>query len=236
MPASRDGRRRERPEPEQTVKEQLRVVLADDHPVFRGGLKALLATDAEVEIVGEAATGAEAVELVAREQPDVVVMDLHMPDLDGVAATRQIVQTSPHAAVLVLTMFDDDDSVFAAMRAGARGYLLKGANQADVLRAVHLVGVGGAMFGPAIAQRVVEYLARPRASAAAVAFPELTDREHEVLDLLASGHSNATIAVRLHISDKTVRNHVSNIFTKLAVADRAHAIVRAREAGLGGAE
>ena len=218
------------------MNEPLRVVLADDHPVFRGGLKALLATDPEVEIVGEAATGADAVDLAAREQPDVVVMDLHMPDLDGVAATRQIVQTSPHVAVLVLTMFDDDDSVFAAMRAGARGYLLKGANQAEVLRAVHLVGGGGAMFGPAIAQRVVEYLARPRASGTPVAFPQLTDREHEVLDLLASGHSNATIAARLRISDKTVRNHVSNIFTKLAVADRAHAIVRAREAGLGSGE
>jgi DNA-binding NarL/FixJ family response regulator len=174
------------------------------------------------------------VELAEAAQPDVVVMDLHMPGLDGVAATREIVRVSPHVAVLVLTMFDDDDSVFAAMRAGARGYVLKGANQADVVRAVHLVGAGGAMFGPAVAQRVIEFFARPRPATTPIAFPELTDREHEVLDLLAAGHSNSTIASRLRISDKTVRNHVSNIFTKLAVADRAQAIVRAREAGLGG--
>lgn len=174
------------------------------------------------------------VALAEAAQADVVVMDLHMPDLDGVAGTREIVHTSPHVNVLVLTMFDDDDSVFAAMRAGARGYLLKGANQAHVVRAVHLVGAGGAMFGPAIAQRVIEFFSRPRPAAAPLAFPELTDREDEVLDLLAGGHPNFTAAIRLHVSDKTVCNHVSNIFTKLAVADRAQAIVRAREAGLGG--
>ncbi len=216
------------------MSEQLRVVIADDHPVFRGGLRALLGTDPDLEVVGEASTGTEAVELAEAAQPDVVVMDLHMPGLDGVAATREIVHVSPHVAVLVLTMFDDDDSVFAAMRAGARGYVLKGANQADVVRAVHLVGAGGAMFGPAVAQRVIEFFARPRPATTPIAFPELTDREHEVLDLLAAGHPNSTIASRLRISDKTVRNHVSNIFTKLAVADRAQAIVRAREAGLGG--
>jgi DNA-binding NarL/FixJ family response regulator len=216
------------------VSEKLHVVIADDHPVFRGGLRALLGTDPDLEVVGEASTGTEAVELAEAVQPDVVVMDLHMPGLDGVAATREIVRVSPHVAVLVLTMFDDDDSVFAAMRAGARGYVLKGANQADVVRAVHLVGAGGAMFGPAVAQRVIEFFARPRPATTPIAFPELTDREHEVLDLLAAGHSNSTIASRLRISDKTVRNHVSNIFTKLAVADRAQAIVRAREAGLGG--
>jgi DNA-binding NarL/FixJ family response regulator len=211
----------------------LRVVIADDHPVFRGGLRALLGIDDGIDVVGEASTGVEAVALAEQQQPDVVVMDLHMPDLDGVDATRQIIQTSPHVAVLVLTMFDDDDSVFAAMRAGARGYLLKGANQADVVRAVHLVGGGGAMFGPAVAQRVIEFFSRPRPAGTALAFPQLTDREHEVLDLLAQGLPNSAIASRLRISDKTVRNHVSNIFTKLAVADRAQAIVRAREAGLG---
>ncbi len=216
------------------MSDKLRVVIADDHPVFRGGLRALLRTDPDLEVVGEANTGTEAVELAEAAQPDVVVMDLHMPGLDGVAATREIVRVSPHVAVLVLTMFDDDDSVFAAMRAGARGYVLKGANQADVVRAVHLVGAGGAMFGPAVAQRVIEFFARPRPATTPIAFPELTDREHEVLDLLAAGHPNSTIASRLRISDKTVRNHVSNIFTKLAVADRAQAIVRAREAGLGG--
>jgi len=215
------------------MSEPLRVIVVDDHPVFRDGLRALLATEVDLEVVGVAGTGAEAVALVEDEQPDVVVMDLHMPDLDGVSATRQIVHTSPHVAVLVLTMFDDDDSVFAAMRAGARGYLLKGANQADVIRAVQSVGAGGATFGPAVAQRIIEFFARPRPATAPLAFPQLTDREHEVLDLLAAGHPNSTIAARLRISDKTVRNHVSNIFTKLAVVDRARAIIRAREAGLG---
>lgn len=215
------------------MNELLDVVIADDHPVFRDGLRALLATDPGIRVAGEASTGEGVIALVDQVQPDVVLMDLHMPGGDGVAATRQIVRASPHVAVLVLTMFDDDDSVFAAMRAGARGYLLKGANQADVLRAIHLVAAGGAMFGPAVAQRVIEFFARPR-SGTPVAFPQLTDREHEILDLLAQGHPNATIAVRLRISDKTVRNHVSNIFAKLAVADRAQAIVRAREAGLGG--
>lgn len=211
----------------------LDVVIADDHPVFRDGLRALLSTDPAIRLVGEASTGAGAIALVSEVCPHVVLMDLHMPDGDGVTATREIARASPHVAVLVLTMFDDDDSVFAAMRAGARGYLLKGSNQADVLRAVHLAGAGGATFGPAVAQRVIEFFARPRRGTPA-AFPQLTDREHEILDLIAQGHPNGTIAIRLQISEKTVRNHVSNIFAKLAVADRAQAIIRAREAGLGG--
>jgi DNA-binding NarL/FixJ family response regulator len=155
-----------------------------------------------------------------------------MPVRDGVEATREIVRSSPHVAVLVLTMFDDDDSVFAAMRAGARGYLLKGANQADILRAVHAVGTGGAVFGPDVAQRVLDFFAHAQTRQQA-AFPQLTDREREVLDLLARGLPNGRIAGRLSISEKTVRNHVSNIFTKLAVADRAQAVIRAREGGLG---
>lgn len=216
--------------------DRLRVLIADDHPVFRGGLRALLAAEDGFEVVGEAGTGAEAVRLALELQPDLVVMDLRMPDMDGVAATRQIVHDSPHIGVLVLTMFEDDDSVFAAMRAGARGYLVKGSNQADVVHAIALVGSGGAMFGPAIAQRVVQFFARPRPSQPALVFPELTDREHEVLALIAEGRANAAIASRLGISEKTVRNHVSNIFAKLAVADRAQAIVRARQAGLGGGE
>jgi DNA-binding NarL/FixJ family response regulator len=188
-----------------------------------------------VKLVGEAATGTQAVQLARDLKPDVVLMDLHMPDLDGVAATAQITRKSPGVAVLVFTMFDDDDSVFAAMRAGARGYLLKGTNQAEIVRSVHLVGSGGALFGPAVAERVIEFFARPRPAGVSVAFPQLTDREHEILDLVAQGRSNSIIASRLRISDKTVRNHVSSIFTKLAVADRAQAIVRARTAGMGGA-
>jgi DNA-binding NarL/FixJ family response regulator len=208
------------------------VLIADDHPVFRSGLRALLGTDPAIAVVGEATTGAEVVAVAARERPDVVLMDLNMPELDGVVATGTIVQADPDVAVLVLTMFDDDDSVFAAMRAGARGYLLKGTNQADIVRAVHAVAAGGAMFGPAVAQRVLEFFAGGSAHPAAT-FPQLSDREREVLDLLAQGDSNGRIASRLSISEKTVRNHVSNIFAKLAVADRAQAIVRAREAGLG---
>jgi DNA-binding NarL/FixJ family response regulator len=214
--------------------EALRVLIVDDHPVFRDGLRASLSIEDDVEVVGEASTGIDAVRLTRDLQPDIVVMDLRMPDLDGVEATRQIVHESPHIAVLVLTMFDDDDSVFAAMRAGARGYLLKGSNQAEVLRAIHLVGSGGALFGPAVARLVIEYFSRRRSRNGALGFPELTEREREILDLVAEGRSNATIALRLGITDKTVRNHVSNIFAKLAVVDRAQAIVRAREAGFGG--
>lgn len=214
--------------------EPLRVVVADDHPVFLDGLRALLDTDPGIDVVGTATTGTEAITRVEELQPDVAVMDLHMPELDGIASTRIITHTSPHVAVLVLTMFDDDDSLFAAMRAGASGYLLKGTDQGDILRSIHLVGSGGAMFGPAIAERVIEYFSRPRPGAHLMAFPQLTQREHEVLDLVAQGVANPAIATRLGISDKTVRNHLSNIFTKLAVADRSQAIVTAREAGLGG--
>ena len=213
--------------------ERIRVLIADDHPVFRGGLRTLLSALGESEVVGEASTGTEAVTAAEALQPDVVVMDLHMPELNGIEATRQIVAQSPHIGVLVLTMFEDDDSVFAAMRAGAKGYLLKGADQDDIVRAIAAVGSGEAIFGPDIAKRVIEYVTVPRATHAAQAFPELTEREREVLGLIADGRSNAAIASNLSLSPKTVRNHVSSIFTKLHVADRAQAIVRAREAGLG---
>lgn len=212
------------------MSDNLAVVVADDHHIFRDGLRALLETEPGLAVVGEATTGRQAVDLATTLLPDVVVMDLHMPDLDGVSATREILRLSPNIAVLVLTMFDDDDSVFAAMRAGARGYLLKGAHQSEVVRAVHTVGSGGAVFGPEVAQRIVQYFEKPQISKA---FPQLTDREVEILDLLARGISNSGIASRLVIAEKTVRNHVSNIFTKLAVADRAQAIIRAREAGMG---
>lgn len=212
--------------------DQTRVLVADDHPLFLDGMRTLLRSLPDVRLVAEATNGAEAVALVAEHQPDVVLMDLHMPDLNGIEATRQIVQAHPHIGVLVLTMFEDDDSLFAAMRAGARGYLLKGAMQEEIVRAIEAVAGGEAIFGPSIAKRVIEYFARP-ARTRAPAFPSLTDREHEVLDLIAGGHSNQSIARRLVLSDKTVRNYVSNIFAKLQVADRAEAIVRAREAGLG---
>jgi len=213
------------------VSDKIRILLADDHPLFRDGLKALLGSVADAEVVGEAATGVQVVELVLELQPDVVVMDLHMPELNGIEATRRIVEASPHVGVLVLTMVEDDDAVFAAMRAGARGYLVKGSSQAEILSAIRAVGAGEAVFGPAIARRLIEYFSS--ASVSPQAFPELTHREREVLELIAQGQSNTAIARELTISQKTVRNHVSNVFTKLQVVDRAQAIVKAREAGIG---
>jgi DNA-binding NarL/FixJ family response regulator len=215
------------------VVEQLRVVVADDHPIFRDGLRMLLSSIPEFDVVGEAASGAEVVELAASLQPDVIVMDLHMPEMNGIEATRRAVSASPHVAVLVLTMYEDNDSVFAAMRAGAKGYLLKGADQAEIVRAIQAVASGEAIFGPAIAERVIRYFSASRVADPALPFPELTEREREVLGLIAQGQSNQAIAQRLVLSPKTVRNHVSNIFANLQVADRAEAIVRAREAGIG---
>jgi DNA-binding NarL/FixJ family response regulator len=213
--------------------EPIGVLLADDHPLYRRGLRQLLETVDGVTVVGEVEDGAAAVEAAKDLQPDVVVMDLNMPGMDGVEATRRVVSASPHIGVLVVTMHDDDDSVFAAMRAGARGYLLKGADAAEIARAVQAVAGGEAIFGPSVARRVLDWFAAPRPAAVTAVFPELTEREHEVLDLIAAGRNNPDIAATLVLSPKTVRNHVSNIFTKLQVADRAEAIVRAREAGLG---
>lgn len=212
----------------------IRLLVADDHPAFRRGLELMLADVDDIEIVGEAQTGLQAVELAAELSPDVILMDLRMPGLDGIEATRRVTRESAAPAVLVLTMFEDDDSVFAAMRAGARGYLLKGADQDEIVRAVRAVAAGEAIFGPEIARRVITHFARGT-GAAAVAFPALTEREREVLDLVAAGKGNATIAHELMISLKTVRNHVSNIFTKLQVSDRSAAVIKARRAGLGGA-
>lgn len=214
--------------------EPIRIVIADDHPVFRDGLRALLGTVEDCELVGETSTGEGAIAAAMELQPDVVLMDIRMPGLDGIEATRQIVHTSPHIAVLVLTMFEDDESVFSAMRSGARGYLLKGADQTEILRAIRAVASGEAIFGPSIARRLMDYFAAPRTDLPAQAFAGLTEREQEVLELIARGFANPAIAGRLFLSPKTVRNHVSNIFSKLQVADRAQAIVRAREAGLGG--
>ena len=211
----------------------VRILVADDHPLYRRGLAALLAGHDGWEVVGEESDGVGAVTAAHAEQPDVVVMDLRMPGLDGIEATRRIVSTAPHVAVLVLTMHDDDGSVFSAMRAGARGYLLKGADQAEIVRAVAAVAGGEAIFGAAVAARILEFFAEDRPRATEVVFPQLTAREHEVLDLIAAGRNNSDLARILVLSPKTVRNHVSNIFTKLQVADRAQAIVLARDAGLG---
>jgi DNA-binding NarL/FixJ family response regulator len=214
------------------IDEPIRVLIADDHTSFRSGLVALLRTQHGLFVAGEAATGDEAVEQALELQPDVVVMDLNMPGLDGISATRAIVDTSPHIAVLVLTMADDDVALFDAIRAGARGYLLKGADRGELARAIRAVASGEAIFGPDVARRLMTFFADTRRTTAA--FPELSDREREVLELVARGLSNQAIVDRLGISPKTVRNHVSNIFSKLRVRDRAEAIVRAREAGMGG--
>ena len=214
--------------------EPIRILIADDHPHFRDGLRALLLSASDVEVVGEARDGGETITLAARLQPDVILMDLNMPGTGGIEATRRILHTSPHISVLVISMYEDDDSVFAALKAGARGYLLKGALKAEILRAIRSVTSGEAIFGPAIARRLMQYFSAPRPdNTAAEAFPELTDRERQILELIARHETNPEIARRLHLSQKTVRNHVSNIFTKLQVSDRAQAIVRAREAGLG---
>lgn len=210
--------------------ERMRILIADDHTLFRDGLKALLTSLPDTEVVGEAASGAQAISQAEKLQPDVVLMDIQMAGVNGIEATRQIVQTSPHIGVIIVTMFEDDDSVFAAMRAGARGYVLKGADQEEMLRVIRAVAQGEALFGAPIAQRLMNFFAAPRP---AQAFPELTEREREVLNLLAQGYTNAEIARDLVLSVKTVRNHVSNIFNKLQVADRAQAIIRARDAGLG---
>lgn len=213
--------------------EPLRVLVADDHPMFRDGLRALLASTPDAELVGEAISGEEAVSLAADLQPDVILMDVQMPGMDGIEATRRVVQDSPHVRVLVVTMFEDDATVFKAMRAGARGYLLKGANYKEMLRAIVAVGNGEAIFSPKLAVRLMDYFTGIRPAVRPQVFPELSDREREILDLIAQGHKNLEIAKRLYLSPKTVRNHVSNIFTKLQVSDRAQAIIRAREAGLG---
>jgi DNA-binding NarL/FixJ family response regulator len=212
--------------------ESLRVLVVDDHEEFRHSLESLLGAMDAVEVVGRAGDGRRAVELALDLQPDVVVMDLHMPHLNGVEATARIVQSSPHIAVLVLTMMEDDDSVFAAVRAGARGSLLKGARRAEIRRAIEAVGANEVIFGPGVAERVMTYFRNVRSRPTAQSFPELTDRERIVLGRIAEGMDNAEIARSLGLSVKTVRNHASNIFAKLQVAHRAQAIVLAREAGI----
>ncbi len=208
------------------------MFVADDHRLFRDGLRALFASLPDIEVVGEADSGEEVVDRVTATSPDVVLMDIQMPGVNGIEATRRVVKSSPSVGVIVVTMLEDDDSVFAAMRAGARGYILKGAGQEDMLRAVRAVAQGEALFGPAIAERLQSFftgLDEDRETA----FPELTDREREVLNRVARGENKAQIAEHLSIAPKTVSNHLSNIYNKLQVADRAEAMLRAREAGLG---
>lgn len=211
------------------MSEAIRVLLVDDHPMVRRGLASLLGTLPGVEVVAEAETGLDAVREAARHSPDVVVMDLRMPELDGVEATRRIIRDRPSTAVLVLTMFDEDVLIADAIAAGARGYLLKGAQQDEIERAIRAVAAGDAIFSAAVASRVLGAGA-PRLG---TALPDLTAREREVLSLIASGIDNTTIAARLGLSPKTVSNHISSIFLKLGVATRSEAIVLAREAGLG---
>jgi len=213
----------------------IKVLIADDHLFYREGVRTLLNTAEGIEIIGEASNGQEVVERAAELKPDVILMDLKMPSLNGIDATRQIMQKQPNVGILVITMFDDDESVFAVMRAGARGYLLKDADQEELVRAITAVYRDEAIFSPAIARRMMNYfshLPRERAKAENV-FPDLTDREYEILELIAQGHGNPAIANKLSLSVKTVQNYVSNILNKLQVADRSEAIVRAREQGLG---
>ncbi len=216
--------------------ERIRVLVADDHPVFRRGMRAILGAEPGTELVGEATDGEEAISLASKLQPDVILMDLNMPKLTGIEATHQILEASPNTAILMLTMFEDDKSIFAAMRAGAHGYVLKGADGAETLRAIHAVANGEAIFSPTITQRLTGYFAAPGGepkTSSVQAFQSLTDREHEILSLIAEGYTNNAIASRLYLSPKTVRNYVSSIFTKLEVSDRSQAIVQARKAGLG---
>lgn len=213
----------------------LRVIVVDDHPLYREGLVTAISATPGVEVVAQAGDGEQAVAVTADLVPDVVIMDLHMPGLNGIDATRRIAAAHPSVAVLVLTMLEGDDSVFAAVRAGARGYLLKGADRAEIARALQAVAHGEVVFSAGVASRVLAFFAAGGASAAVLdPFPGLTEREREILDLVAHGLTNAEIARRLFVSDKTVRNHVSNVFAKLQVAGRAEAVARARDAGLGG--
>jgi DNA-binding NarL/FixJ family response regulator len=211
----------------------IRILITDDHPLFRKGMRTLLTAVDDFEVVAEASSGPEAIASAAELRPDLVLMDLQMAGGGGIAATRELVTRVPDARVLVVSLFEDDDSVFMALRAGARGYILKDAEEEEMIRAVRAVAAGQAIFSPAIAARVLAFFAAgpsPRE-----AFPELTAREREILGMIAQGCSNQTIAERLFLSPKTVANHVSSIFAKLRVADRAGAIVRAREAGFGDA-
>jgi DNA-binding NarL/FixJ family response regulator len=211
----------------------LSVLIVDDHPMFRKGMRALLDSMEGIHVLGEAKSGQEAVEMALDLKPDLVLMDLQMPKGNGITATRELNRLCPDARILVVTLFEDDESIFAALRAGARGYILKDAEEEEMMRAIRSVGEGEAIFSPAIATRLIDYFAEARTQVPKNVFPELTEREREVLGMIARGDSNQAIAEQLTLSLKTVRNHVSNIYSKLQVADRAQAVIRARDAGLG---
>ncbi|MBL8046067.1 MAG: response regulator transcription factor [Anaerolineales bacterium] len=216
---------------------KIRVLIADDHTLFRAGLRALLTAMPDIEVVGEATDGENTLTQVTAVKPDVVLMDIHMPGMNGIEATRRVLAEQPGLGIIMVTMLEDDASVFAAMKAGARGYVLKGAHHDEILLAIRAVAGGQAVFGPAIAARMMTFFqnlnAAPNPAAPSEAFPELTEREREVLQLMTQGADNKSIAEKLVISGKTVSNHITSIFSKLQVADRAQAILRAREAGLG---
>ncbi len=213
--------------------ETVRIVMADDQAIIRSGLRRLLEATTDVEIIGEATNGAEVIELTATRQPDVILMDLRMPVVNGIEATRRIHRAHPHIGILILTIFDDDTSVFPAIRAGARGYLLKDADQSELLYAIRTVAQGGAIFSPGIAHRVLRYLADSPANISAQAFDALTNRERDILNLIARGATNAEIGEQLGLSPKTIANNVSNVLLKVQAADRAKLMVMALEAGLG---
>lgn len=215
----------------------IRLLIADDHALFREGLHAILKSVPDIEIVGEAGTGVEAMTLASDLKPDVILMDIQMPDINGVEATQSILKTQPDAGIIIVTMLEDDDSLFSAMRAGARGYVLKGADKAEMLRSIRAVAEGEALFGPVIAARLLNFFhdnqSKQKNESTPIPFPELTEREREILDSIARGDTNNEIAEQLKISLKTVRNHVSSIFNKLQVGNRTQAAIRARDAGLG---
>jgi len=209
--------------------EPIRVLIADDHAIFRRGLHTALEIAPTVQVIGEAGDGQQAVEMAESLQPDVILMDIHMPGMSGLEAVRLIHSTSPRIAIIMITMFDDADTIFAAMQAGARGYLLKGTAPDSLVETVRLVSEGHVILAPGVAERLINYFAVPKPAETAALFPELTRRENEILRLMADGLTDSHIAIRLGLSVKTVRNHVSNILNKLQVATRTQAVLRLKE-------